>query len=42
LVGLAGTAAIIIAVAAVYYAFSLLVLFLGSRLLPLTGRRRRR
>jgi hypothetical protein len=41
-VGLAGTVTIIILVVAAYYVISLLVLYLGSRLLPLTGRRRRR
>jgi hypothetical protein len=41
-VGFAGTLAVIVLVVGVYYALSLLVLTLAGRVLPLTGRRRRR
>jgi hypothetical protein len=41
-VGFAGTIAIIVLAVAFYYALSLLVLTVTGRLLPLTGRRRRR
>lgn len=41
-VGLAGTIVIIVLAVAAYYALSLLVLTIAGRVLPLTGRRRRR
>jgi hypothetical protein len=41
-VGFGGTAVLIVLVVAVYYGLSLLVLTVTGRLLPLTGRRRRR
>ena len=41
-VGFAGTIAIIVLAVALYYALSLLVLSVTGRVLPLTGRRRRR
>jgi hypothetical protein len=41
-VGFAGTVAVIVLAVGVYYALSLLVLTVCGRLLPLTGRRRRR
>jgi hypothetical protein len=40
-VGFAGTAAIIVLVSVTFYALSAIVLYLGGRLLPLAGRRRR-
>ena len=42
LTGIAGTAVAIVVVAAAYYLFSLLVLNLTGRFLPLAGRGRRR
>ena len=41
-VGFAGTVAVIVLAVGVYYALSLLVLAVVSRVLPLTGRRRKR
>lgn len=41
-VGFAGTLAIIVLAIGAYYAVSFLVLAVASRVLPLTGRRRKR
>ncbi|MEO6236627.1 MAG: hypothetical protein ABIQ52_06475 [Vicinamibacterales bacterium] len=42
LTGIAGTAAVLVVVVAAYYLFSLLVLNLIGRFLPMAGRGRRR